>query len=149
MVTTMEPVRPSAEDVSAADKALEQLRTYLAQHPDGPTHVRLVGDDDGSELVVPRVAVELLTGVLAHLAAGRGVSIMPAHAELTTQQAADILNVSRPYLIGLLESGEIEHRKVGKHRRVKMESLMDYVRRDDQRRREAADELTALTQEMG
>ncbi|MEV5537265.1 helix-turn-helix domain-containing protein [Saccharopolyspora shandongensis] len=60
-----------------------------------------------------------------------------------------MLNVSRPYLIGLLEAGEIEHRKVGTHRRVKVESLLEYMRRDDQRRREAADELTDLTQELG
>jgi excisionase family DNA binding protein len=77
------------------------------------------------------------------------VSVVPAHAELTTQQAADMLNVSRPFLIGLLEAGEIDYRKVGKHRRVKAASLLDYMRHDDQRRRQAADELTALTQDMG
>ncbi len=60
-----------------------------------------------------------------------------------------MLNVSRPYLIGLLDAGEIEYRKVGTHRRVRAASLLDYQRRDDQRRREAADELAALTQEMG
>jgi excisionase family DNA binding protein len=83
------------------------------------------------------------------MAAGQGVSVVPSHAELTTQQAADMLNVSRPFLIGLLEAGEIEYRKVGKHRRVKASSLLDYLRRDDQRRREAADELSSLTQDLG
>lgn len=75
--------------------------------------------------------------------------MVPAHAELTTQQAAGLLNVSRPHLIGLLEAGEIEYRKVGKHRRVKVSSLLEYMRSDDHRRRAAADELSALTQEMG
>ncbi|MEX2291452.1 MAG: helix-turn-helix domain-containing protein [Mycobacteriales bacterium] len=83
------------------------------------------------------------------MAAGQGVSVVPAHAELTTQQAANLLNVSRPFLIGLLDAGQIDFRKVGKHRRVKAASLMDYLRKDDQRRRDAADELSALTQELG
>jgi excisionase family DNA binding protein len=83
------------------------------------------------------------------MAAGQGVSVVPAHSELTTQQAAELLNVSRPFLIGLLDAGDIEYRKVGKHRRIKAQSLMAYMARDDQERREAADELTRLNQEMG
>ena len=83
------------------------------------------------------------------MAAGQGVSVVPAHAELTTQQAAELLNVSRPFLIGLLDAGDIEYRTVGKHRRIKAQSLMAYMSRDDQGRREAADELTRLNQEMG
>jgi excisionase family DNA binding protein len=83
------------------------------------------------------------------MAAGRGVSVVPSHAKLTTQQAADMLNVSRPFLIGLLDAGEIDYRKVGKHRRVRAASLLCYMRQDGGRRREAADELSALRQEMG
>ncbi|WP_226961734.1 MULTISPECIES: helix-turn-helix domain-containing protein [Streptomyces] len=74
---------------------------------------------------------------------------MPRDAELTTQQAAGPLDVSRPFLIGLLRAGEIEYRTVGTHRRIAMTSLHDYLGRDDQRRRDAADELTQLGQEMG
>ncbi|WP_239377151.1 helix-turn-helix domain-containing protein [Frankia sp. Cj5] len=140
---------PDSADVSVADAALERVRTYLVQHPDGPKRVRLSVEDDGAELVVPRTVVELLAQILAHMAAGIGVSIVPSHAELTTQQAADLLNVSRPYLIGLLEAGDIGYRRVGKHRRVQMSSLLDYLRNDDLRQREAADELTALNQSMG
>jgi excisionase family DNA binding protein len=110
----------------------------------------MVEDDHRRDvLVVPRSVVELLASVLAHMAAGRCVSIVPAEAELTTQQAADLLNVSRPFLIGLLDAGEIDYRKVGKHRRVKAASLLDYMRMDDQMRRGAADELAALNQEIG
>ena len=109
--------------------------------------VRVV-EDDGAELVVPRGAVELLARILAHMANGHSVSVVPERAELSTQPAADLLNVSRPYLIGLLESGEIEFRKVGTHRRVQAGSLLAYKHRDDMRRRAAADELTQLAQDM-
>lgn len=148
-VTLLEPVQPGEEDAATADVALEQVTDYLARHPDGPAQVRLLGEDEGEELIVPRGAVELLARILAHMASGHGVSVVPSHAELTTQQAADLLNVSRPHLVGLLEAGEISYRKVGKHRRVRMSSLLEYMRADDRRRRAAADELSALTQEMG
>lgn len=142
------PVQPDESDISTAVEALPHVRDYLASHDDSV--IRLVVSDDPSEtLVVPRGAVELLARVLAHLAAGQGVSVVPAHAELTTQQAAELLNVSRPFLIGLLEAGDIDYRKVGKHRRIKARSLMAYMARDDQERRDAADELTRLNQEMG
>jgi len=69
-------------------------------------------------------------------------------AELTTQQAADLLNVSRQFLIGLLDAGEIEYRVAGAHRWVRADAVLDYRRRDDRRRRQVADELTVLNQEM-
>jgi excisionase family DNA binding protein len=68
---------------------------------------------------------------------------------LTTQQAVALMNVSRTFQIGLLEAGEIEYRTVGKHRRIKAQSMMEYIAADDRKRREAADELTQLNQEMG
>jgi excisionase family DNA binding protein len=146
----LEPVRPAEADVTAAVEALPHVRDYLSRHP-GEGMVRLRVDDDRVEetLTVPRGAVELLARILAHMANGQGVSVVPANAELTTQQAADLLNVSRPFLIGLLTAGEIEFRLVGRHRRIRAESLLNYMRADDQRRRRSADELTALTQEMG
>ncbi len=146
---TLDEVTPAEADITSAHEALPHIKAYLAKHQ-GDEFVRLVVDDDCDEsLEVPRGAVELLARILAHMAAGESVSIMPSHAELTTQQAADLLNVSRPFLIGLLDAGEIEYRTVGTHRRVKAESLRRYMRNDDLRRRQAADELSALNQEMG
>jgi len=144
---TLAPVQPDDADMSTAVEALPHLTAYLATHSDRAIQLEVAGE--GETLVVPRGAVELLARILAHMAAGEGVSVVPSHAELTTQQAAELLNVSRPFLIGLLEDGKIEYRKVGKHRRVKAASLMAYLADDDQQRREAADELTRLSQEMG
>lgn len=148
MSVTVSPVTPDAESAALAADALTRVNSYLRSHPHGPDTVQLV-DQDGHQLTVPREAVELLARILAHLANGHSVSVVPAHAELTTQQAADLLNVSRPYLIGLLEAGEIQYRKVGTHRRVLADSLLAYKRGDDARRRAAADELAQLNQDLG
>jgi excisionase family DNA binding protein len=147
--TVLDLPTPDQADIATATHALPQLRDHLARHTEEETIRLLVDDQDGAALVVPRGAVELLARVLAHMAAGQAVSVVPAHAELTTQQAASVLNVSRPFLIGLLDAGEIEFRRVGKHRRIQAASLLAYLRQDDHARRAAADELSALTQELG
>src|SRR3954451_22130972 len=108
-------VQPDESDINTAVEALPHVKSYLAEHADSV--IRLVVADDPEEtLVVPRGAVELLAQGLAHLAAGQRVSPVPAHAELTTEQAAELLNVTGLALIGLGHAGEIEYRKVGKHR---------------------------------
>jgi excisionase family DNA binding protein len=139
---------PARQDVKAAHDALPHIKAYLAKH-DSQGVVRVVADGEAEPLEVPRAAVELLARILTHMAAGQGVSIVPANAELTTQQAAAMLNVSRPYLIKLLDDGMIEYRTVGTHRRVMAESLRDYIRKEAQRMSDAASELAALNQEMG
>lgn len=147
--TDTRTVKLPPEKTETANRALTRVRSYLAEHRDlSQIHVT-VEDGERAPLTLPREVVELLAVMLAHLGAGRAVSVVPSDAELTTQQAADMLNVSRPFLIGLLDADEIEYRTVGTHRRIKASSLMDYKRRDDQRRREATDELTQLGQEMG
>src|SRR5262245_12589630 len=115
MIIAVSTATPDGESAAIAAEALSRVQEFLRSHPDGPATVRLVDEDGGGQLVVPRAAVELLSRILAHMASGHGVSVVPAHAELTTQEAADLLNVSRPYLIGLLDAGEIEYRKVGTH----------------------------------
>ena len=140
-------VRPTAQDAARAAVASEALRE---RQPRG-RHLRVVvsgaGRGDGFEL--PDVASDVLAEVLEHLARGEAVSVVAVEAEMTTQQAADLLNVSRPFLVELVERGEIEHRKVGPRRRLRLADVLAYKEADDARRRAAADELTAEAQRLG
>lgn len=95
---------------------------------------------------MPAAAVGLLMDVLEVMAAGRGVSIIPENAELTTVQAAAIPNVSRPYLIKLLAEGATPYRKVGKHRRILVEDVMTYKNHIDEEREAVLDQLAADAQ---
>src|SRR5690242_12545552 len=100
-------IDPKDVDAEVAERAARRITDYLVNHPDDDLIEALgeVGDDDA--LVIPRPTVILFVQILEALAEGRGVQIIPKDIELTTQQAADMLNVSRPYLITLLESGQI------------------------------------------
>jgi excisionase family DNA binding protein len=86
--------------------------------------------------------------ILGAMASGQGITLIPENAELTTVQAADILNVSRPFLIRLLEEGAIPYRKVGKHRRIRAEDVMNYKQRIDEERETVLDQLVADAQEQ-
>ena len=132
-----------------ADRTARRIRDYLATHPDeDPLEIRVEGDDN-EVLVVPRAGAAMLAQVMSTLEGGQGVAVVPSDAQLTTQQAADMINVSRPYLIGLLESGQIEYTKVGRHRRIPFRALREYKLRADYRARAAADEMSRLGQELG
>ncbi|GAA2993601.1 hypothetical protein GCM10020229_02570 [Kitasatospora albolonga] len=144
-------LEPGAIDAAEAQRALRRVNDYLSRTADSneDIHVHLETGARDEALVLPRPVAEMIASMLAALANGQGVQILPVDAEFTTQQAADMLNVSRPYLIGLLESGKIPHRLVGRHRRIRMADLRDYLREDDARRKDAADELVRLDQELG
>jgi excisionase family DNA binding protein len=105
--------------------------------------------DEGEVVVVPTSAVRLFLHLLTEMSQGNSVCLIPTHAELTTQQAADLLNVSRPYVVKLLDEGKIPSRTVGKYRRVRFDDLMAYKRKDYEARAKIADDLTALSQELG
>ena len=93
--------------------------------------------------------MQLLLDILDHVARGNAVRLLPIHAELTTQQAAALLNVSRPHLVQLLEDRKIPYRKVGTHRRVRAEDVFAYKREINRKRREVLQELAAHDQELG
>jgi excisionase family DNA binding protein len=142
-------ISPGEVDQEIAGRTARRIRDYLASHQDeDPLEIHVEGDDS-DVLVVPRAGAAMLAQALSVLESGQGVVLIPSEAQLTTQQAADMLNVSRPYLIGLLETGKIEYSKVGRHRRVPFRALMEYKRRSDQHARAAADEISRLGQEIG
>jgi excisionase family DNA binding protein len=105
--------------------------------------------DGNQEIEVPVSALKMLVDILDEMAQGNAVSIVPIHAELTTQEAADFLNVSRPYLVGLLEGGLLPFHKVGTHRRVKFRDLMAYREKSQSARKNALSALTKEAQELG
>jgi excisionase family DNA binding protein len=144
-----EPGAPTEADARLAQESSRRLAQLLKSRR---RNFRLrveEGDRKGETISIPMPALRLLASILTEMAKGNTVALMPIHAELTTQQAADLLNVSRPYLIGLLEEGKIPFRLVGQHRRVRLDDLMAYKRRDDEARRLIADALTADAQELG
>jgi excisionase family DNA binding protein len=114
-----------------------------------PLSVRVLGSSKEETLQIPAPAVRMLVRILEEMALGNAVTLIPVHAELTTQEAADMLNISRPSLIQLLDEARIEYRKVGTHRRVRFESLISYKRCVNAERRAALAELAAYDQEIG
>ncbi|WP_334861327.1 helix-turn-helix domain-containing protein [Nostoc sp.] len=109
---------------------------------------KLVGAN-GEKINIPEPIYRVLLQVVHAMASGKAISIIPQQQELTTQQAAEYLNVSRPYLIKLLEQGEIPHIKVGSHRRVRFDDLMNYKQQRDVKRDQLLTELTQISQEAG
>jgi excisionase family DNA binding protein len=126
------------------------LTKFLAAKPKKSLRVRIEPENEPEESIsIPVTAFRLLNGILIEMAKGNAVTLIPVHAELTTQQAAQILNVSRPFLIEQLEKSVIPYRKVGTHRRVMFKDLMEYKQTMDRNRVNALEELSAIDQELG
>ncbi|TXH12610.1 MAG: DNA-binding protein [Gammaproteobacteria bacterium] len=134
---------PSADERAAAN----QLRQILAAQSSGGASQKLRILDDAnktSEVILAPALSQLLIELLRHVSSGEAGTLVPVGQMLTTQQAADILNVSRPYLISLIDKGEIEHHLVGRHRRIRAEHLFDYKKKRDEQRAAALSELAKL-----
>lgn len=137
-----DPATPTPAEARLARDSSAKLAPYGRKN----LTVRLPGTDE--QITLPSSAVRLLISLLSAMADGEAVTLIPVHAELTTQQAADLLGVSRPFLVKQLEDGLIPHRKVGTHRRISFTDLMTYRRTVMERRERALEELTADGQAM-
>jgi excisionase family DNA binding protein len=140
---------PSAAVAEEAREALRALVRVVQGEGEARVSLHTAGEPNGVTVTLPREAIELFVEVLGQMANGNAVTVVPVYAELTTHQAAEILNVSRPYLIGLLDACKIPFRMVGTHRRVRFTDLMAYKQQDDARRDEALAELTRQAQDLG
>jgi excisionase family DNA binding protein len=144
------PVPPASDDSKAALETLKALSSRSGASAKG-TPVRLqFRSRTGAfrNVPLPPLAFKLLVEILKQIAAGNAASIVPLRKEVTTYEGAEILNVSRPFVIGLLEKGKIPFRKVGTHRRIPLSALLEYKRKTDATRDETLDFLAAQAQEL-
>ena len=135
---------PSEEDRQAAAESSRRLAALLGRGESARIRV-IDGDED---ITVPVSALRMLVDILAHMADGEAMTLVPQDAEFTTQQGADFLNVSRPFFVKLLESGKIDFHKVGTHRRVYFRDLIEYRTRSLEERRQALSRLASEAQEL-
>jgi excisionase family DNA binding protein len=136
---------PSVQEAALARSSGQSLARLIRKNH--PLTLKVTDSDQGQPIELPPGAVLLLMDILEAMAAGRGITLIPENAELTTVQAADVLNVSRPFLIKLLEEKALPCRKVGAHRRIRMEDVMAYKARNYADREAVLDQLVAEAQE--
>lgn len=138
---------PAAREVEAAVQGQRALAAYLATRVE-TQHIQIFDErNQVHQVELPTSALRLLVDILAELADGNAVKVVPVHAELTTQEAADMLNVSRPHLVKLLEDGVLPFHRTGKHRRVRLADLTQYKEARDRASQEAMAELARQAQE--
>ncbi len=143
MRDTGESIVPDSADSEQA----KQLLDFIAR--EGASGAPRLVSESGQEVQLPPAVYRALEEAAEAVAGGSSVTVLPTQHELTSTQAADVLNVSRPHLVGLLNAGEIPFHKVGSHRRVRLDDLLTYRRRRDSGRREALRRLTRDAQDAG
>ncbi|RVU43357.1 helix-turn-helix domain-containing protein [Rubrivivax rivuli] len=145
---TFEASLPLAREVAAASQGQRALAAYLSMQLD-TQQIQIFDEKNQAHAVeLPTSALRLLVDILSELADGNAVKVVPIHAELTTQEAADLINVSRPHLVKLLEAGDLPFHKTGKHRRVRFSDLMAYKAAQERASAVAMEELTAQAQAL-
>lgn len=143
----IDPVSPTEEDVVLAKAAVPRFRRVI--HPGRSVILAERQGKPEDTIEIPRGALPLIQSLLAALASGHAVAVVPFHAELTTQQAADFLGVSRPFVVGLIEQGKLNALMVGSHRRIRFKDLVEYKQITMQARKRVLGELTQEAQENG
>ena len=149
MTATIDSVSlPSGRDIELALAGQRELAAFVSTKAETQRIQVFDDQEQAHSIVLPSSVMRLLVDVLTELAEGNAVKVMPVHAELTTQEAADLLNVSRPHLVKLLETGELLFHKTGKHRRVRFADVMTYKAQRDQASEDAMNELARQAQEL-
>lgn len=141
------PQLPTEKEVALAKEGSREL-SMVMNTPDETQEITICMGHSEQRVHLPASAVQMLMDILVNISQGNAVQVVPVHAELTTQQAADILMVSRPYLVKLLDEKKIEHRKVGSHRRIRYNDLLKFKEQEERARKAVLDELVAEAQEL-
>ncbi|QVQ27862.1 helix-turn-helix domain-containing protein [Achromobacter deleyi] len=141
-------VLPVEREVEAAVQGQRALAAYLATRFETQSIQILDDQNQAHNVELPTSALRLLVDILAELADGNAVQVVPIHAELTTQEAADLLNVSRPHIVKLLEEGLLPFHRTGKHRRVRFADLMQFKAERERASEQAMEELARQAQEL-
>ncbi|MFP3495035.1 helix-turn-helix domain-containing protein [Pseudomonas sp. SIMBA_059] len=142
-------ILPLEKEVEAAVQGQRELASLLSTKFETQRIDIFDKEDKPHTLVLPTSALRLLVDILGELAIGNAVKVVPVHAELTSQEAADLLNVSRPHLVKMLEEGAIPFTKTGRHRRIRFSDLMAFKQRRDEESQEAMEALAQQAQELG
>nr|WP_201019037.1 helix-turn-helix domain-containing protein [Pseudomonas cichorii] len=140
---------PLDREVKAAEQGQRELAAFLSTKFETQRIEIFDNENKAHPIELPTSALRLLVDILGELAIGNAVRVVPIHAELTSQEAADLLNVSRPHLVKLLEAGELPFHKTGRHRRVLFSDLTAFKHRRDMASQEAMEELARQAQELG
>jgi excisionase family DNA binding protein len=135
------PIHPTEREATLAGEGLELLKNTSEDM------IIMLGNE--KTLILPTSVVGLLQSILEEMSRGNAVSVVSLEAKLTTQQAADLLNVSRPFVIKLVDDGVLLHRMIGSHRRVLLKDVLEYREKMQHTSEEAMQELARLSQEMG
>ncbi len=141
--------RTTKEDQQIARSSLVQIHEASKKIQYDQNHsVSIRLQNRREALVIPKKALVLLFGILNSMADGKSITLIPSDAEVSTQQAADMLNVSRPFIVSLLEKGEIPFKKVGAHRRIELKDLIIYDKKLKKTRTEKMEFLTKQAQDL-
>ena len=140
---------PTREEREVARQGKDALKRITDKHSRPSNSIEIEVEGEADHVKIPVSAFKFLSHILDLMAQGKAISIIPTDAEVTTQQAAEMLNVSRPHVVKLLEEGELPFHKVGTHRRIKLQDLEAYRSKMEKERDEALSELTRQSQELG
>lgn len=139
---------PTSSEQRLASQSIVDMDHILRDLKGKKTVMIEVKSDEGHSIKVPVKVFKLLLDILSQMAKGNAISIVPSEAELSTQQAADMLNVSRPFLVKMLKQEKIPFKQVGRHRRILLEDLLAYMKHQDQVREKALQALADQAQEL-
>ena len=147
MVTTNDIKRPNKQERKLAEASYTSLISSIEQLKTDKVEIEI--EETSEKIILPKKALNLLGEILKAMSQGKPISIVPLATEVTTQSAAELLGCSRPYLVKLLEEGKIEYTKIGKHRRIKYEDVIDYKQKMKEEQKQRLIDMMHADEDLG